>query len=172
MNVGRSVGASPRVPAASFSPVSVRVWGEPYPIAAPVASMTISAAISMMCASGRYARYTSLFVKSPAAARPAIVAHTLLCDSTTPLGAPVVPEVYMITAVSSGLGGLGSRGLRAPRAATSRSFSCATPRGSFATASGETSPMVTTYFSDGQLGATASRFLSSFPSQITTSACV
>mmetsp|Transcript_4142 Transcript_4142/g.15196 ORF Transcript_4142/g.15196 Transcript_4142/m.15196 type:complete len:272 (+) Transcript_4142:855-1670(+) len=172
MNVGRRVGASPLVPTASFKPVSVSVCGLPYPIAAPVASITISAAISMMCASGRYARYTSLFVKSPACAKPAMVAHTLLCESTTPLGAPVVPDVYITTATSSRLGGVGSTGFRAPRAATSRSASCVTDRGSFFSKSTGTSPIVTQYFSEGQSGATVNRFLSNFPSQITTSACV
>jgi hypothetical protein len=45
------------------------------------------------------------------------------------LGAPVVPDVYMMTAVSSAVGGMGATGVRAPWAATSDSFACAMPPG-------------------------------------------
>ena len=35
-------------------------------------------------------------------------ANTFECAKTTPFGAPVVPDVYMMTAVSVDLGGTGS----------------------------------------------------------------
>jgi hypothetical protein len=42
-----------------------------------------------------------------------------VCESITPLGMPVVPEVYMITATSSAAGGVGLAGLALPAAMSS-----------------------------------------------------
>ena len=60
MMVGDAQNASPwHVPVLSLTPVGVSVCGEPYARRAPIESSCISTTISMMCASGRYARYVS-----------------------------------------------------------------------------------------------------------------
>ena len=46
--------------------------------------------------------------------RPAAVATTLACVIITPLGAPVVPLVYMMIAMSAGVGGRGASGAAWP----------------------------------------------------------
>ena len=100
-------------------------------------------------------------------------AHTLACESTTPLGKPVVPLVYMITATSAGLGGLGGTGLARPAAMTSSMLVATTPAGRCASSSAGTSPIVTMCFSPAQPDAAASKSVfSSLASQTTTLAAV
>ena len=47
-------------------------------------------------------------------AQDVIIASKLACVTITPFGSPVEPEVYMITAIEDGLGGVGSFGLPLP----------------------------------------------------------
>mmetsp|Transcript_18980 Transcript_18980/g.47454 ORF Transcript_18980/g.47454 Transcript_18980/m.47454 type:complete len:252 (-) Transcript_18980:563-1318(-) len=105
----------------SFTPEGVNVCGLPYASARLAWMQTTSTASSMMCASGRMAMNTSSGRSSSAAASlapglppfptndrtrlaPVTQATKLPCDIITPFGAPVVPEVYMITARSLGSG--------------------------------------------------------------------
>ena len=138
-----------------------------------MANITHSAVSSMMCASGRYAKYTSLFVNLPASLSPAMPAHTLAWESTTPLGRPVVPLVYMMTATSDGLGGLGGTGFSRPAAMTSSMLVATTPAGRCASSSAGTSPMVMMCFSPAQpVSAASSSVRISLASQTTTLAAV
>jgi hypothetical protein len=55
--------------------------------------------LSITCASGRYDKCTSVsLVTTPRSTAPANAENKLLCDSSTPLGIPVVP-VIVFTAV-------------------------------------------------------------------------
>mmetsp|Transcript_18799 Transcript_18799/g.58480 ORF Transcript_18799/g.58480 Transcript_18799/m.58480 type:complete len:231 (-) Transcript_18799:253-945(-) len=78
---------------------------------------------SKMCASGRKLKKVSSSPSSTNVFRKACAPPTsymyVSCSSITPLGLPVVPEVYMITAKSSFLGGVGAAGLDAPRSRNS-----------------------------------------------------
>ena len=141
-----------------------------------MAYMTHSAAISMMCARGRYAKYTSSCVKRPASLRPVMEAQTAECGMTTPLGAPVVPLVYMMTATSDAAGGEGATALALPLFpfASSVSKACtATEGGSLAfCASLASPPMVTSALTLGQSPAMLMMQGISFTSAITTGASV
>ena len=177
MKVGFRATASPRTPGASLRPESVSVCGVPYPTAPPNAKMTASAATSMMCASGRYAMYTSVGVKRPASMRPAQEAITDECGSITPFGGPVVPDVYMMTATSLGLGGLGATTEGADEPAATRASKVDTlmsgrtvVRDSICDA--DSVPNTTKWVAVGQEGAHARMKWNSLASAITTGASV
>jgi len=57
------------------------------------------------------------------------IARMFFCFTMTPFGSPVEPDVYMITATLSGLGGWGATGLARPSSSTSAYESSFTPRG-------------------------------------------
>mmetsp|Transcript_8060 Transcript_8060/g.20748 ORF Transcript_8060/g.20748 Transcript_8060/m.20748 type:complete len:236 (-) Transcript_8060:37-744(-) len=176
MMVGWSIGASPTCPLASLTPVDVSVCGEPYPIATVKKIWHTSAAISMMCASGRYARYTSSgLTKCPSACFiPATAAMKFPWLMSTPLGSPVVPEVYMITAMSSAVTFAGSTGAASPSSRHSSIERTETPHlASFSMSLAEMSAlMVTTYLSSGHCDAAAASTGSSFASATTAVAFV
>ena len=90
----------------------------------------------------------------------------------TPFGAPVVPLVYIKTAMSVGFGGRAAMGLRAPSVATSSSPTWKTFLGNLSNDACSGSPIVTTCLSDGQSPATFVNVFKSFPSHTTTLALV
>jgi len=51
----------------------------------------------------------------------------LACEIITPFGRPVVPEVYMMTATSSALGGAAGRGWASPLAWSASKVTTLTP---------------------------------------------
>lgn len=64
-----------------------------------------SASSSKTCASGRKPIRISVSRMGMASVKDLSVASMLRCDSTTPFGTPVEPDVYMMIAVSVGAGG-------------------------------------------------------------------
>mmetsp|Transcript_11694 Transcript_11694/g.17351 ORF Transcript_11694/g.17351 Transcript_11694/m.17351 type:complete len:305 (+) Transcript_11694:688-1602(+) len=98
ISVGDTALKSPH----GFALSSTSVLGDPYPTFAPLKYMVDSATNSNICASGKYAKYTSLFDMPIPSPNAAAAATKFLCSTITPFGSPVDPDVYIITAKSSG----------------------------------------------------------------------
>jgi hypothetical protein len=109
MQVGLKMDASPLLPFIIFVLESMRVVGVEYPIGTPVIKQTLSASNSKTWARGRNPMRTSSGLISTTSMNPFIVAMQLLCERRTPFGVPVDPDVYIIIAVSSFLGGTQAR---------------------------------------------------------------